>query len=273
MIFPATKLNGDKPSINGLFGLYEFKPLDTLTLTAGVRRDDHESFGAEPTGRLAIAYNPADQVTLSASWGEGYKAPTIFQTTFFCCGATEPNSDLKPETSKASDVGVVIKPSDSRGKVGLTYFDQETVNLITFSFGIGGYENIAEATSKGVELDASYRLAEWLDASIAYAYIDAKDGDGAALIRVPRQSGNVQLTFNPEGRLNGTMLVTYNGEEQDPNGAVDSWTRVDLSGRFALTETVELYGRIENLFDEQYQQIIGYGTPGLSGHLGAQLRF
>ena len=49
--------------------------------------------------------------------------------------------------------------------------------------------------------------------------------------------------------------------------------RKSLSGRFALTETVELYARIENLFDEQYQQIIGYGTPGLSGHLGAQLRF
>jgi vitamin B12 transporter len=68
-------------------------------------------------------------------------------------------------------------------------------------------------------------------------------------------------------------LVRYNGEEQDPNGMVDSWTRVDLSARYALTDQFELYGRIENLLDEQYQQVLGYGTPGISGTIGARLGF
>jgi vitamin B12 transporter len=54
---------------------------------------------------------------------------------------------------------------------------------------------------------------------------------------------------------------------------VDSWTRVDLSARYALNDRVEFYARIENLLDEHYQQILGYGTPGLSGTLGARLRF
>jgi vitamin B12 transporter len=42
---------------------------------------------------------------------------------------------------------------------------------------------------------------------------------------------------------------------------------------YAFSDTVELYARIENLFDEQYQQIIGYGTPGVSGHIGARFAF
>ena len=268
-----SKANGDNTSINGLFALYELQALDSLTLTAGIRRDDHDRFDAETTGRLAVAYNPHDQVTLRASWGEGFKAPTLFQTTFFCCGATAPNPNLKPETSDAYDIGVTFRTTDARGEIGLTYFDQDIVDLITFSFGIGGYENIDKATSSGVEIDGHYRLTEWLDAAISYSYIDAKDGAGDTLIRVPEHSGDLLFSVNPDGRLSGTIQVKYNGEEQDPNGVVASWTRVDLAGRYDLSESVQLYARVENLFDEQYQQIIGYGTPGLSGHVGARLNF
>ena len=265
--------NGDDTSINGLFALYELQASDVLNLTFGLRRDDHDRFDAETTGRIALAYNPSDQVTLRASWGEGFKAPSLFQTTFFCCGVTGPNAALKPETSDAYDVGVTFRTADARGEFGLTYFDQDTTNLIDFSFGIGSYENIASATSKGVEVDGHYQFSEWLDTAIAYAYIDAEDGIGDTLARVPKHSGDLLFTLNPHGRARGTLLVKYNGEEHDANGVVPSWTRVDLAGRFAFSESIELYARVENLFDRQYQQIIGYGTPGLSGHIGARLSF
>jgi vitamin B12 transporter len=268
-----SEANGEKTSINGLFALYELRALDELTLTAGIRRDDHDEFDVETTARMAVAYNPHDQITLRASWGEGFKAPTLFQSTFFCCGATAPNPDLKPESSTAYDVGVVYRSEDARGEIGLTYFDQDTTNLINFSFAIGGYENIAAATSSGFEVDGHYRFTEWLDAAISYAHIDAKDGAGTSLIRVPEHSADLLFSFNPDGRTSGTLLIKYNGEEQDPNGVVPSWTRVDLAGRYAVNESVEVYARIENLFDEQYQQIIGFGTPGLSGHVGARLSF
>ena len=268
-----SKANGNDTSINGLFALYELQALDSLTLTAGIRRDDHDQFDVETTGRLAVAFNPNEQVTLRASWGEGFKAPTLFQSTFFCCGATEPNLDLKPESSEAYDIGVVYRTANARGEIGLTYFDQDTTNLINFSFAIGGYENIASATSSGIEIEGHYQFNEWFAAAISYASIDAKDGAGSKLIRVPEHSGDLRFSFNPDGRAGGTLLVKYNGEEQDPNGIVPSWTRVDLAGRYTMNDTMELYARIENLFDEQYQQIIGFGTPGLSGHVGARLSF
>ena len=69
-------------------------------------------------------------------------------------------------------------------------------------------------------------------------------------------------------------MVRYNGEEDDLGGAtVDSWTRVDLTGSYDLNDRIELYGRIENLFDEDYQQVLGYGTPGLSGSLGLRVKY
>ncbi|MEO0548309.1 MAG: TonB-dependent receptor [Pseudomonadota bacterium] len=266
--------NDDDTSIDGLFALYEFKPTEQLTLTGGLRVDDHERFGSETTGRVAAAFNPTDTLTLRASWGQGFKAPTIFQTTFFCCGATEPNADLQAETSEAFDIGVDFRSPDGKAEAGITYFDQDTENQINFSFAVGGYENIAEVESQGVELYGAYQFTDWLRVSADYAYIDAKDGDGNALVRLPEHSGDVTFSVDPDGPLSGALLVRYNGEEPNTDGTtLDSWTRVDVTGSYDLNERVELFGRIENLFDEEYQQILGYGTPDLSGYIGVRLRY
>ncbi len=260
-------------SIDGLFTLYEWRTTDFLTLTAGLRNDDHDQYGTETTGRIAAAYNPHEQITLRSSWSEGFKAPTLFQTTFFCCGATEPNANLKPETSQALDVGFTVRTANGRGEVGLTWFDQNTENLIDFSFAIGAYENIATATSDGFEFDTRYQVGDWLEASLTATWVDAKDGAGITLARVPKRTGDLGFAFNPDGQLSATLLVRYNDEEQDATGVVGAWTRVDVSARFILSDGITVYARIENLLDRHYQQVLGYGTPGLSGYIGARLSF
>ena len=266
--------NDQDTSIDGFFALYEMKPRDNLTLTGGVRYDDHETYGAETTTRVSAAWTPTDTLTLRGSWGEGFKAPTIFQTTFFCCGATAPNADLSPETSEAFDIGVSWLWNDGRGELGATLFSQDTQNQINFSFAVGGYENIAEVESTGVELVAGYQFNDWLNLSANYAYIDAEDENGDPLARLPEHTGDVTLSFQGDGALSGALLLRYNGKEDNTNGStLNAWTRVDLTGRYRLTEKVELYARVENLFDEKYQQILGYGTPGLSGSLGVRLRY
>ena len=270
-----TTANGQNSAIDGLFGLYEFKPVEKLTLTGGIRIDDHDKFGSETTGRVAAAFAATDQVILRASWGQGFKAPSIFQSTYVCtfCGLTEPNADLRPETSEAFDIGVDWTSPDGRAQAGITYFDQDTENMIDFSY-TAGYDNIALVKSKGVELFGAYQFTTWLGVSANYAYIDAEDGNGNALSRLPEHSGDVTLSLDPEGPLSGAVLVRYNGDEANTDGTtLDGWTRVDLTGSYDLTDSVELFGRIENLFDEHYQQILGYGTPGLSGTVGLRLRY
>ena len=266
--------SGNDSSINGLFALYEWQPVEMLTLTGGLRSDDHKRFGAETTGRVAAAIRPVPNLTLRASWGQGFKPPTIFQSTFFCCGAPAANDALRPERSRGVDFGAEWRPDSGLGHIGVTYFRQDTEDLIDFSFAIGGYQNIDEVESKGIEVSAGWNLSDSLALSADYAYIKAREGNGTALRRLPRHSGDLALSFDPSGPFSGTVLLRLNGRETNSDGSrLDDWARVDINANYALSERLELFGRIENLFDAHYQQILGYGTPGLSGSVGVRWRY
>jgi len=265
-----TSVEGDDTSIDGVFALYEFKATEALTLTGGLRVDDHNTFGTETTGRLAAAFNPNPQVTFRASWGQGFKAPTLFQISGG--GFATPNPDLQPETSEAFDAGIDWRSSDGRFGAGVTVFDADIENLISFAFT--GYFNEAEVDTQGVELTGRAQFTDWLGIDASYAFVDATDTDGNPVRRIPEQSGDIRVSLDPDGPLSGAVLVRFNGEE--PNDAfttVDSWTRVDISASYDLNERAELFGRIENLFDKDYQQVLGYGTPDLSGSVGVRFRY
>ena len=261
---------GDSSTIDGLFVLLELQPLDGLVLTGGVRHDEADRFGAETTGKFAASWQLTDQVRLRGTAGTGFKAPTLFQTTYVCCGATEPNADLRAETSEGFDVGVEYTLAGGRAAVAATYFDQTVENQIGFSFAVGGYENIARVDTKGVELAARFAITEAWSLAGNYTYIEAEDGQGGELIRLPEHSAYGELAYDG-GRWGGALSVRHNGEEQDSLGPVDAWTRLDASARYDLTNRMQLYVRGENLTDEQYQQVFGYGTPGLSGYFGVRL--
>lgn len=267
-----SEADGLEARTDSLFALYEVSPTNRMTATGGIRYDDDDRYGSETTGRVALSWQVSDPVRLRATWGQGFKAPTIFQTNFICgfCGLTAPNPDLRAETSEAFDVGVDIDFGGA--ELSLTAFDQETENLIDFS-STQGYANIAFAEQRGLEIGLSASLTSWFQTYATYAYIDAKDGNGAPLPRVPEQSGTLELSFDPVGPIKMSLLTRYNGEQSDGFGPnVASWVRTDVSASYDFGGGLEAYGRIENLFDEDYQQVGGYGTPGLSGYLGVRVR-
>lgn len=256
---------------DGAFGLVEFRPVGGLTLTAGLRTDDHEGFGSQTTGRAAFSWRPAGRFAFRGSWGEGFKAPTIYQTTAFFFPATSTAGDLKPETSEAFDFGVTFDAAGGGGGIGIAYFRQETENRIDY---VGGqYVNIQEVESSGVEFDARYRPAAWLDVGLAYAYTNAEDGAGDRLLRVPRHALDLRATAR-SGVFSGTVLVRHRGDQLDAGRKpLSAWTRTDLSFQYRLWDGVEAFGRVENLFDRDYQQVLGYGAPGLSAFAGLRFRY
>ncbi|MEO1252961.1 MAG: TonB-dependent receptor [Pseudomonadota bacterium] len=268
-----TEANGSETTINSGFALAEAKPIDRVTLSAGIRYDDHSTFGDVVTGQAAAVLSLTDWASLRASWGEGFKAPTIFQLTQ-TFGALPPNADLLPEESEAFDVGIDLVGFDDRAALSVTYFNRDTRNQIIFAPNFR-YENLAETSAEGIEATASIALTERFSLDAGYAFIDAIDATtGEREIRVPRHSADIALGYR-NADFYAAVNVRYNGAETD--GAfgedVDAWTRVDLSAGYALTDSLEVYARLENLFDADYQQISGFGTPGLSVYGGVRARF
>ncbi len=259
---------------DSVFGQVQVLPIEGLSLIGGVRHDDHETTGGVTTFRFTSAYEFADTGTVfRGSWGEGFKSPTPFQLTFFCCGATGPNTNLQPEESQGWDVGIEQELFGGQADVQVNYFQQDVENQIDFSFGAGGYLNIDQVETEGWEFIASARPADWIDLSANFTHQSAIDvSTGSQLVRTPANIAALNVTTYPTEALAVGGSVIWNDDETDSAGLVQDWYRVDVRSSYQLNDEVELFGRVENLLDEQYQDILGFGTPGISGFVGIRVR-
>ena len=268
-----SQVDADESTIDGSFLLYEFRPSNKIIISTGIRNDDHEGFGSKTTRRISGTFKPSDNLIIRSSWGEGFKVPTIFQSTYFCCGATIANSSIRPETSTSYDFGFELFFNEMNSNFSITYFDQNINDQINFSFGIGGYENIDKVNSKGFEVALDYQISKLMSLYLNYSYIDSVDGNGSSLFYVAKDSGEAGLIYEPNNSYSGSIIARYNGSESSSYGKIDSWIRFDVNGSYRLSGANELYFRIENLLDEEYQQIFGYGTPERSGFIGLRTKF
>lgn len=267
------RVDNDESTIDGSFLLYEYRPTSMVTISTGIRNDDHNQFGSKTTRKVSGVLKATENLTIRSSWGEGFKVPTIFQATYFCCGATEANKNIGAETSSGYDFGLELLFNEGIGSFAITYFNQEVDDQINFSFGVGGYENIDKVFSEGVEVLSEYKVSDFVNLYANYSYIDSTDGDGSSLYNIAKNSGEVGFIFNLNKKYSGSFLFKYNGSEMNAYGKLDSWVRVDVNGSFKTSNLGEWFFRIENLFNEEYQQVFGYGTPDLSGSIGIRMSF
>jgi vitamin B12 transporter len=82
-------------------------------------------------------------------------------------------------------------------------------------------------------------------------------------------------------RANVNLNVSYTGDQLDDDFgtfpatrvALDGYTLVNLAAEFAVTARVAIYGRVENLFDEDYENVFGFAPSGIGGFVGARIKF
>lgn len=274
----------ERAQIDSVYGQLSVTPVTGFTATGGVRYDHHDSFGGETTFAANAVYSPNEgATTLRASYGEGFKAPSLFQLM-----SEYGNASLKPETSKSWDAGITQRLLDGAIEVGATWFHRNTRNLIDFvscpvQTGIcedrpfGTYDNVRRARAKGVELSMYLKPVDALDVSANYTWLETENRDtGLDLPRRPRQSVNASVDYRwPFGLATGTA-ITHVGDSFDNasnSRRLKSYVLVDLRASLPLSRGIELYGRIENLFDERYETIFRYGQPGRAAYAGVRLRY
>lgn len=272
----SAKVSGiDENATSGaLFALVEIKPVKSLILSAGARRDEFSNFEGATTSRVAgvwtLSESAAGTTRLRASWGEGFRAPTLFELNFDQFGVT-PNPDLRPERARGFDAGIEQKAGSVL--VRATYFRQRVRDQIDFDFVGSGYFNIDRVKSEGVEVETEWAIADFLEARLTYSFIDAKDElSGLPILRTPKHSGSATITLKPSAALSLSSTVAFNGKEADFPSPNDGFTRIDIRAAYRISEALEIYGRVENATDSDYEDVSGFGEPGASAFAGLRMR-
>lgn len=258
---------------------------DQLFLSGALRHDDSDVFGPFDTYRLAAAWLLQQTETrFHGSYGTGVVFPTMFEQFGFIPGLFTPNPNLRPEESEGWDIGVEQTLVDGRVVVDVTYFEQNLTNEI-FSTFAGPPVNLAgESLRKGVEVSATLRPTDDLDVVVTYTHLDATDSSGLAEVRRPEHAASLSANwrFN-EGRGLLSAGVIYNGEMKDVgfdaftfaqrDVTLDAYTVVNIGARYAVSDQIDVYGRLENALDEDYEETFGFNTAGFAAYGGIKFRF
>lgn len=254
-----------------LFGTGSLRATDRLSVSAALRWDKTDDFGSETTGRLSAALDFDGGFILSGAWATGFKAPSISQAVCDFCFAPRPFPVLRPESADSVEVALGWTAPDGGFDSRITLYRLNIEDQIAYVSG--RYINIAETRTDGIEAEATARLNAGVDLTLAYAWTDARDQTtGARLLRVPEHAGSATIAW-VGGRLSGALTIRAESDQDDAGGVRDSFITANLNGTYRLTDSVNLTARVENLADERYQQVLGYGEPGRSAYVGVRLRY
>nr|WP_246350763.1 TonB-dependent receptor [Sphingobium boeckii] len=280
--------------LDSLYGQLIAQVIDPLTITAGVRHDDHDRFGGNTVfggGAILSLFN--GNSLIRGNYAEGFKAPTLYQLQ-----SEYGNAALKPETSEGWEAGLEQRLFDRAVTLSATYYARDAENLIVFyscsgapaglclqpgsaTIGRSGYyDNVSRTRTQGVELGGSVDVAGFA-LSGNYSWIDAEDRSpgatlGKKLRRLPRNTANGSIGYAFGFGLSLAAAVRWSGKafENAANTQIlDDYTLIDLRAALKAGDGLEIYARAENLFDEYYETARNYNTLGRSIHVGLRGRF
>ena len=248
---------------------------DGVSLAAGVRVDDHNRFGTHTTLGANGSVGLIDGWRLRASYGEGFKAPTLYQLF----GGFVGNTALRPERSRNYEAG--IEKGDRNGPlhIAATWFRRDSRNLIDTDVNFQ-YQNIARARSQGLEFEVGSQVSERFHAQATYTWLKARDRTlDRDLARRPRHTVTTSLDWRtPLDALTlgaDLRFASKSVEYAFGGGAITlgSYVVGTVRAEVAVSDRIALFGRIENVGDEDYQVASGFNTAGRSAYIGARARF
>jgi vitamin B12 transporter len=254
-----------------------YAPTQSIHLTGGIRFDSHEQFSNETTYRFTAVKNyKAFGLKLSGMIGTGFKAPTLFNLYHPSYG----NDALEPEKSFGWEIGFE-KSFGSFATVSGTYFDTEFDNLIGYDPVTFRNININKANTNGIEISILLNPVKDLYTEFSYVYTNAIDeSDDSRLLRRPPHKGTINLRYRPIPKTQTYLSVRIVGDRNDlafidfssRRVLLDTYTVVDLAVSYTVSDMLTLKGRVENLSDKEYEEIVGYYSPRRSLYGGVEIR-
>lgn len=259
----------------GQYSLYlydEMRVGNKLLLIPSVRYDHHDSFGSQTSPNIGATYEFTDTQRLKASYGEGYRAPSVSELY----AGSFANPDLKPEESKGYELSYEQEFGDNTA-TKLTYFKNKKENEIAMNWsGVPDYSyyNLDETESEGIEFEIEHELGNGFSVAGNYAYLDAVEIKDSGTDRKPYSARNTYTV----------KLMWTEPEKQEWN--VTAWNRWYSDYRvegedysintfnFVINkrwgDKFRAYAGIDNLFNKELTQM---RYSGRLWRVGAEMTF
>jgi vitamin B12 transporter len=256
---------------------------DHLTLAASARRDDNSEFDSAKTYRAEVIYQLTEAIRLRSAVGTAVKNPTFTERFGFYTNFIG-NPNLIPEESTSWELGADQLIMGGDLTLSLTIFDAELENEIdgfvydpaTFAYTSSNINGTSER--KGAELSAVGNISESMSLSAAYTYTDSTGDDAVREVRRPRHIASLNLGWQAAHNLHLNTNIQFTGEQTDvyfppfpePSQvvALSNHTLVNINLNYSATEKFEMYLKLENALNENYEEVFGYQTLGFGATLG-----
>lgn len=249
-----------------VFGQHQAK-LAKHDMQLSLRRDDNQQFGSRVTGGAGWGYSISDNTRLTANFGSAYKAPTFNELYFPDFG----NANLRPEESRSYELG--INGKKDWGTWSLNVYETHIDNLIATAFDDVAErffpDNVDKARIRGLETVVSTEIKGWqLNGNLTFLDPENRSSGanrGNILARRAEQTFRLDTNRTFFDKVTVGAMFLAEGERYDDlanTRKLDSYTRFDLRSEYNINKNWRLQGRIENLFDKQYETASFFNQPG-----------
>ena len=306
---PYTQLYFDKRADEHIFSQffdYQFRPLEKLYATIGLRSDEHSSVGREASGRTTLAYKLDNVSTIRSSLGSGVRFPAIYDLHFSGSTAASGSGTISGdgyfglngdnfghERGNSFDVGYETYLDRLDLNTAITYFYLEQKNGLTSdsrnNFKINKTNGVN--TSKGIELGLDWKPeGKKYGVDFDYTYTKSFDNNtckaggchrktselGDAKVQVPQNTFSSKIIHNTLPGLTNSVQIKFVDEVRsfgDGNNSfkdviLEDYTTINLRSNYRLYDTYDLFLDAKNIFDDNYEQVHGYSSVGRSFNLG-----
>ena len=269
---------------------YQSRFTNNIYATLGSRFDEHKHAGNEDSHRATLAYLFDDKTTkLKSSYGTGFRFPSLYELNWL----NSFKSSMKAETSESFDFGIEKSFLNSGLSFDATYFNIKYNDTLEGWKGSGDWSTHnfpGVVKSQGLEFDAKWLKSDQLNFGLNYTYTSTYDGaeqddpDNSAsyfmteLVRVPRHLINLKTNFKIPSYKNLDLSLNTkfsddardygNGNRTWRDERLDDYIVNDLSIKYNLFNTYNLFFDINNILDEKYETVRDYSQMDRSFNFG-----
>lgn len=254
-------------------------------VTAGIRHDQNDDFGNHQSYRVSAAYLidlNGGVLKLKSSYGSGFRSPSLYEVAYNTGPYSYPPAslvNLTEESSRGLEAGVEYR-GDNGLHLEFVLFDQAVEDAIFFDLSAySGYlQDTGRSDSTGFEVIGAVPLGSQVQLQANYTYNETERPNGQQRLRRPEHLANAGISFHDRAdklNLHAFYRTTRNAIDEVFGSpvALENTAVLDLGASYALSETIEIYARIENALDDDFQEVVDYRAPGQASYLGFRVNF